>query len=160
MKFLFLSLIFLNLSFLCSYSAQAAKYTKSGKKHPAKIQIENARLIKKEGLSDYVSMTLIAKDKKSLHEGQVYTLKKLEISTQEIIDGDYNEINEILFINFLIQEKNTRHQTTLRLIKAEPMEFEVIENTSSDLQLSPKTYYKTTTYPSTMQLLPPPRLTF
>lgn len=145
-----------------SYSAQAAKYTKTGKKHRGKIQIENARLLKRDGLSEYVSMILVAKDRKPLHEGQVYKLKDLRASDKMAPDGDYSEFTEILFINFLVQGKTLRHQTTLRLIKEQPMEFEVIEKTTSSLlakpKAKPKTHYKKTSTPFIHELLPPPRL--
>ncbi len=162
MKPFLFHLVIVTIIFSLPYSALAAKYTKAGKKYKGKIQIENARLLKRDGLSEYVSMTLEAKDRKPLHEGQVYTLKKLKASDKTAPDGDYNELIEILFINFLIQGKTLRHQTTLRLVKEQPMEFEIVEKTTTTLQAKPKTkqktFYRKTATPSIHQLLPPPRL--
>ncbi|NOQ34444.1 MAG: hypothetical protein GQ569_00930 [Methylococcaceae bacterium] len=151
------------LSLLLPGSMQAAEYIKTGKKQKAIIKIESSQMLTKEGLNDVISMTLIAKDKKSLYEGQKYVLKYLKASERIITDSLYDEPNGFIFTNYLIQAGTLRHEMVLKLIKNDPMEFIVIKKRTFALQhsLVPVqnqpliNYQKTTNQPSALQAYPP-----
>ena len=97
-----LNIIISALALFNSLSLQAAEYSNPSKKINAKIKIENTLLRTTQGQNEYVSITLVAKDNKALHKGQVYRLKALKATTKKIVDGHYNENDEVIFIDYLV----------------------------------------------------------
>ena len=161
MNTIYFNTLIFTASFLISHSIQAAEYIKLSKKN-ATIKIESSQILKRQGQDEYVSMTLLAKDKKALHKGQVYTVKSLKASEKTIIDSSYDEPNGVIFIDYLIQADTLRHQATLQLIKNKPMEFVVVEKTTFALQHNyhppsqqKKDYYKSVSQPSLLRTFPP-----
>lgn len=146
-----MKLLMCSLLLLMPHWARGAEYIPPSKTDNARILIENALFRKIQGQEKYAYMTLVAKDDRPLHEGQVYSLFSLKGSRKTTIDGSYDEHDEILFINDLLQESSLRHQTTLRLVNSHPMEFAVIENTSSLVNSLQKHDYKPVIYQSVPQ---------
>lgn len=127
---------FLRVSFtmmlvsLTAGQGYAADFNAATTRSPAQILIQNA-LIKTLSGTKQASIRLVAKDKKNLHEGQVYQAHFARSQFKNRPDGSYDAVDDVIYIQRLLQAGTLSHQTTLKHVDGKPSEFVVIEMTTS-----------------------------
>ncbi|MGR9051247.1 MAG: hypothetical protein ACU84J_01225, partial [Gammaproteobacteria bacterium] len=111
----------------CTSPAKAATYNQD----TFKIQLDHVAITNADGSNGApLSATLVALDDSSLHGGQIYRLSDFgaDIGDQ---DGLFTAIDGKVFIPNLVQDELTTYNVTLILTKSSPLEFTVIDLTTS-----------------------------
>jgi hypothetical protein len=116
---------------------QAADFNGATNLSPAQIRINNALLVMPTSGHQHISIKLVAKDDKNLHEGQIYQAYFSRTTTTDKYDGSYDEGDEIIYIQELLQASSLSHQTTLKCVNKAALEFAIIEINTSVIQPNP-----------------------
>ncbi|MEJ2423885.1 MAG: hypothetical protein P8101_05400 [Candidatus Thiodiazotropha sp.] len=107
--------------------AQAASYNQD----TFEITLDHVAVTNIDGSTgDPVGATLVAQDGSGIHGGQVYQLEYLDASVGEQ-DALYTAVDGKVFIPNLIQDSLTTYNATLIVTRSTPMEFTVIDLTTS-----------------------------
>lgn len=128
------------LGWLLTGEVQAASFNLATAFTPAQILIENALIVSTSG-NKYASIRLVAKDNEALREGQVYQANFGSTNVANNQDAHYDEGNETLYIEKLLQAGSLSHQTTLKRTNLYPLEFTIIEISTSVVKPANNIYF-------------------
>lgn len=119
---------------------QAANFNLATPSTPAQISIENALITTASG-NKHASIRLVAKDNEALREGQIYQAHFGPTNVANYQDAQYDEGEETIYIQKLLQAGSLSHQTTLKRTNLHPLEFTIIEITTSVVQPANNIYF-------------------